>query len=350
MASDFYRKYDDEPAAVQPGEYVRRPSDGRGGGRSSSAAADAAISGGTQALLLSQQYPDGYWWAELDGNVSLTAQTILLYKILAIDRHYPLHKMEAHLRRQLRRRPKAPSHSASSSSSAAATAYWELSYGDGGNLSVSIEAYIALRLLGTPKSDPDVADSLPFILSRGGASASRIFTKLCLALLGCFHWRGIPTLPPWFMLFPPSFPTSIYEMSCWARACVVPLFVVFDKKPVFPVRIGSDAAPTFANFDELFIEGSSRHANVLPSFSGNNGDWRADFFVALDYTLKNPTAAAAGGWAFEFFNRWYPDVDDSAVVVMALDAVDLPDNTVKRGAMARAVAWIASLQCKAGGW
>jgi squalene-hopene/tetraprenyl-beta-curcumene cyclase len=68
--------------------------------------------------------------------------------------------------------------------------------------------------------------------------------------------------------------------------------------------------------------------------------------------VKNPSNAT-GGWSFEFYNRWYPDVDDSAVVVMALDAVRLADEEqerVKRGAMGRAVGWIASMQCRAGGW
>jgi squalene cyclase len=57
-----------------------------------------------------------------------------------------------------------------------------------------------------------------------------------------------------------------------------------------------------------------------------------------------------GAWAFEFDNRFYPDVDDSAVVVMALCAVQLPNEPLKQAAIDRAVDWIATMQCTPGGW
>ena len=43
-----------------------------------------AISRG-QDYLLSQQYPEGYWWAELEANVTLTAEYVMLHKILGTD-------------------------------------------------------------------------------------------------------------------------------------------------------------------------------------------------------------------------------------------------------------------------
>lgn len=66
-----------------------------------------------------------------------------------------------------------------------------------------------------------------------------------------------------------------------------------------------------------------------------------------DWHVKNKKGQP-GGWAFEFENRFYPDVDDTAVVVMALHAVTLPDENLKRRAIERAVAWIASMQCRPG--
>ena len=57
-----------------------------------------------------------------------------------------------------------------------------------------------------------------------------------------------------------------------------------------------------------------------------------------------------GAWAFEFDNRFYPDLDDSAVVVMALNGVQLPKEKLKQKAIARCVEWMATMQCKAGGW
>jgi len=65
--------------------------------------------------------------------------------------------------------------------------------------------------------------------------------------------------------------------------------------------------------------------------------------------VKNK-AGKPGGWAFEFINRFYPDVDDSAVVVMALNAVQMPNEPMKQQAIARCVDWIATMQCNGGGW
>jgi squalene-hopene/tetraprenyl-beta-curcumene cyclase len=396
--------------------------------------------------LRNLQNPAGYWWAELESNVTMAAETVLLHKIWGTDNTRPLHKVETYLRRQQR------DHGG-----------WELFYGDGGELSTSVEAYMALRLLGVSPADPALQAARQFILAKGGISKTRIFTKFHLALIGCYDWRGLPSLPAWIMLLPDSFP--IYEMSSWARGSTVPLLIVFDKKPVY--RLNSPI-----NLDELYAEGRHNALYELP----RNGDW-SDIFLLLDSAFKlgedlnlvpfreeglraaerwvlerqEPTgdwggiipamlnsllalkalgyskydpavrrglesvdrfaietedaywvqpcvspvwdtalvmralvesgmatddpmlvkagqwllenqildygdwavknkAGQPGAWAFEFINRFYPDVDDSAVVVMALAAVQLPDEAAKNAAIARAVNWIATMQCSAGGW
>jgi squalene-hopene/tetraprenyl-beta-curcumene cyclase len=53
-----------------------------------------------------------------------------------------------------------------------------------------------LRLLGVPTTDPPLIRAKTLILEKGGISKTRIFTKLHLALIGCYHWRGLPSLPP----------------------------------------------------------------------------------------------------------------------------------------------------------
>jgi squalene-hopene/tetraprenyl-beta-curcumene cyclase len=68
-----------------------------------------------------------------------------------------------------------------------------------------------------------------------------------------------------------------------------------------------------------------------------------------DWSVKNPTGQP-GGWAFEFINNFYPDVDDTAVVIMALNEVKLPDEKAKDAAIARGMQWVGSMQCKPGGW
>ena len=81
------------------------------------------------------------------------------------------------------------------------------------------------------------------------------------------------------------------------------------------------------------------------------GEWLLEKQI-LDYgdwAVKNQHGKP-GAWAFEFENRFYPDVDDSAVVVMALAAVELPNQRLKQQAIVRAVDWIITMQCKPGGW
>ena len=422
----------------------------QGAGNSATAAlitVDEAIAR-SQNYLLSLQYPDGYWWAELESNVTITAEVVLLHKLWGTDKTRPMHKVEAYLRSQQREH-----------------GGWELFYGDGGELSTSVEAYMALRLLGVPATDPALAKARSFILKKGGISKTRIFTKFHLGLIGCYDWRGLPSIPSWVMLLPDAFPVNIYELSSWARGSTVPLLIVFDRKPVYVTE------PAI-NLDELYAEGRSNVRFELP----RQGDW-TDLFVhldgafklaedlnlvpfrqegidaaekwvlerqeatgdwggiipamlnsllalrALDYDVADPIVERGlkavdnfaletddrywiqpcispvwdtalvmrslvdsglapdhpalvrggewllekqildygdwavknrkgkpGAWAFEFDNRFYPDVDDSAVVVMALCAVQLPNEALKQAAIDRAVDWIATMQCTPGGW
>ena len=402
----------------------------------------------SQNYLLSIQESDGYWCAELESNVTITAEVVLLHKIWQTDKTRPLDKAEAYLRSQQREH-----------------GGWELYYGDGGELSTTVEAYMALRLLGVPVADPALIKAKKFILQHGGISQTRIFTKMHLALIGCYDWRGLPSIPPSIMLLPDDFPFTIYEMSSWARGSTVPLLIVFDRKPVFKLD-------NPINLDELYAEGVANVRYELP----RNNDW-TDVFIALDDAFKlaenfnlvpfreegiaaaekwvlerqeatgdwggiipamlnsllalrslnynvndpvirrgltavdnfaletedsyriqpcispvwdtawclraliesglapdHPTLVKAGewlldkqildygdwavknkgvtpgGWAFEFDNRFYPDVDDSAVVVMALSGLKLPDEAQKQQAIARCLNWMASMQCKPGGW
>lgn len=57
-----------------------------------------------------------------------------------------------------------------------------------------------------------------------------------------------------------------------------------------------------------------------------------------------------GGWAFEFRNDFYPDVDDTAFVLMALQRVDFPDRTRLESSIRRGIEWLLSMQNRDGGW
>jgi squalene-hopene/tetraprenyl-beta-curcumene cyclase len=68
-----------------------------------------------------------------------------------------------------------------------------------------------------------------------------------------------------------------------------------------------------------------------------------------DWQVKN-TDAEPGGWVFEFRNDFYPDVDDTAFVLMALQRVKYPDPARMDAAIRRGIQWLLSMQNQDGGW
>ena len=68
-----------------------------------------------------------------------------------------------------------------------------------------------------------------------------------------------------------------------------------------------------------------------------------------DWQVKNKDAEP-GGWAFEFRNDFYPDVDDTAFVLMALQRVKYPQPARMEAAMRRGIQWLLSMQNRDGGW
>ena len=68
-----------------------------------------------------------------------------------------------------------------------------------------------------------------------------------------------------------------------------------------------------------------------------------------DWSLKNPVEEPSG-WYFQFANEFYPDSDDTTVVLMALLLIDLPDKYKKREAILRGFKWLLGMQCRDGGW
>src|SRR6185437_2636822 len=68
-----------------------------------------------------------------------------------------------------------------------------------------------------------------------------------------------------------------------------------------------------------------------------------------DWSVKVPHVEP-GGWYFEFNNEFYPDVDDSAQVLLALSKVENPRERYQYDVTQRAIRWIWGMQCKNGGW
>ncbi len=69
-----------------------------------------------------------------------------------------------------------------------------------------------------------------------------------------------------------------------------------------------------------------------------------------DWQHKNPVDVEPSGWAFEFENKWNPDVDDTAMVLLALRLMESSEPKSLQAALRRGITWMLTFQCKDGGW
>ncbi|MSU36518.1 MAG: squalene--hopene cyclase [Pedosphaera sp.] len=69
-----------------------------------------------------------------------------------------------------------------------------------------------------------------------------------------------------------------------------------------------------------------------------------------DWQHKNPTQVEPSGWVFEYNNKWNPDVDDTAMVLLALRQVPTDDIQRRDECCRRAIRWMMTFQCRDGGW
>ncbi|MBI2929259.1 MAG: squalene--hopene cyclase [Verrucomicrobia bacterium] len=81
-------------------------------------------------------------------------------------------------------------------------------------------------------------------------------------------------------------------------------------------------------------------------------DWMMDREIRFrgDWYHKNPTDAEPSGWVFEYNNKWNPDVDDTAMVLLALRKVPTDDPRRRDECFQRGLKWMLTFQCKDGGW
>jgi len=428
---------DQEAAATVGGAVVLREALGAG-------AAD-----GLEALqrarrhLLSLQAPEGWWKGELQTNVTMDAEDMLLREFLGIREAAASERSAVWIRSQQRE-----------------DGSWANFHGGPGDLSTTIEAYVALRLAGDGPEASHMRVASAFVRSAGGLERARVFTHIWLAMFGAWPWRNVPELPPEIMLLPARAPLSIYDFACWARQTVVALSIVLSEKPVRPLPFRIDelhgphqwtrgrahsataraltvADRALALYGRLPLrplrqaglaraerwivrrqeadgswggiqppwvyslialhlrgypiehplikagldglerftleEGDSRRleacqspvwdtalAIVALADAGVPGDdpalvRAADWLIgeqvllAGDWAVRRP-GLRPGGWAFEFANDYYPDIDDTAEVVLALLRVTPPDAARLEQSLARALEWVEGMQDSGGGW
>jgi len=69
-----------------------------------------------------------------------------------------------------------------------------------------------------------------------------------------------------------------------------------------------------------------------------------------DWHKKNPVDVEPSGWVFEYENKWYPDVDDTAMVLLALRKIPTDHPAKRDDCFERGLKWMLTFQCKDGGW
>lgn len=412
--------------------------------------------GRAAAALMAEQKADGHWVYELEADATIPAEYVLLRAFLGEPADDVL---EAKIASYLRRRQSA-THDG-----------WPLYHGGGFDISATIKAYYALKMMGDDADAPHMARARAAILRSGGAEAANVFTRIQLALFGAHSgadpWACVPTIPPELMLAPRWMPVHLSRFSYWARTVVVPLLVLCALKPVAknprsvrvpelycgrPAKLTSQAAHVnrvwkgfFAALDRVLKRGDGWWPRrlraraiglceewVLARLNGQDGLGAiypamansVMMFDALGYAPDHPARAIAresverllvikddeaycqpcvspvwdtalaahamlevgsdetvarahraldwlaprqvmevagdwadqrpgvrpGGWAFQYANAHYPDLDDTAVVVMAMDrAADLRGDADAE-AIARGAEWTAGLQSRDGGF
>ena len=408
------------------------------------------------AALLSRQHEDGHWSFEFEADATIPAEYILLTHYLGEE---PDLTREAKIGKYLRRIQ--GKHGG-----------WPLFNEGDFDMSASVKAYFALKMIGDDADAPHMAKARDAILERGGAEMSNVFTRILLALYGVIGWRAAPVMPVEIMLLPKWFPFHMTKVSYWARTVMVPLFVLGALKPrarnrrgigidelfltkpekvgmrpraphqkrawflffaavdkilrlaepafpgatrrraiakavafvkerlngedglgaIFPAMANSvmmfdalgvpesdpDRAIARYSIDKLLLDsgdevycqpcvspvwdtGLAAHSLMeLGSETGRQAamkglDWLKplqELDVKGDWAEQRP-GVRPGGWAFQYANPHYPDLDDTAVVVMAMDrAASLKGQSREEfsEAIARGREWIAGLQSKNGGW
>ncbi|GEO25967.1 squalene-hopene cyclase [Alicyclobacillus acidoterrestris] len=398
------------------------------------------------AHLLRRQAPDGYWWAPLLSNVCMEAEYVLLCHCLG--KKNP--EREAQIRKYIisQRREDGT---------------WSIYPGGPSDLNATVEAYVALKYLGEPASDPQMVQAKEFIQNEGGIESTRVFTRLWLAMVGQYPWDKLPVVPPEIMHLPKSVPLNIYDFASWARATIVTLTIVMNRRPVTPLpdyaqvpelfeakrppkqrsAKGGDSSffvaldkflkaynkwpiqpgrksgeqkalewilahqeadgcwggiqpPWFYALLALKCMNMTDHPAFVKGFEGleaygvhtSDGGWmfqasispiwdtgltvlalrsaglppdhpaliKAGEWLVSKQILKDGDwkvrrrKAKPGGWAFEFHCENYPDVDDTAMVVLALNGIQLPDEGKRRDALTRGFRWLREMQSSNGGW
>jgi squalene-hopene/tetraprenyl-beta-curcumene cyclase len=242
--------------------------------------------------LLSLQHEQGWWQGELETNVTMDAEDLLMREFLGVPDEAHTAATARWIRSQQRD-----------------DGTWANFYGGPGDLSTTIEAYVALRLAGDTPDAPHMAAAAEWIRARGGLEASRVFTRIWMAMFGEWPWDDLPVIPPELIYLPAWFPLNIYDWGCWARQTIVALAIVGSQRPVRKLSVGIPELRT----------------GVMPQ--RRTGDPWAVVFENLDKALHTYERRGLSG-----------------------GAAGRPARAVRRAALRRCAEWIIARQERDGCW
>ena len=129
---------------------------------------------------------------------------------------------------------------------------WPLFHDGDLDISATVKAYFALKMIGDPIDAEHMRRAREAVLARGGAARANVFTRIMLALFGFIPWRAVPVMPVEIMLLPKWFPFHLDKISYWSRTVIVPLLVLMAKKPRARNAKG-------VRIDELFLDAAAEH-------------------------------------------------------------------------------------------
>ena len=179
--------------------------------------------------LLEQQHENGHWVYELEADCTIPAEYILMNHFVGEIDNKTEEKIALYLREKQNEE-----------------GGWAL-YTDGNfDLSCSVKAYFALKLVGDNQHDEHMVRAKTMILNHGGAAHCNVFTRITMALFGQVPWRATPFIPAEVIILPKWFPFHIDKVSYWSRTVMVPLFILCTLKPAAVNPRGIDIRELFA--------------------------------------------------------------------------------------------------------
>ena len=249
-------------------EYFGAFSIGTGTGRLSGVTTERlekSIDKARRYLLGVQDPVEGFWVDQLEADATIPSEYLLFRRYLGrVDRAKEL-KLVRYIK-----------------SIQMEDGGWYIYRGGPSDISATVKAYFALKVAGVSPDEPCMVKARENVLARGGLVNANVFTKITLSMFGQYDWAGLPCMPAELMLLPEWFYFNIYEVSYWSRTVMVPLLIIFAKKPLCKL-------PDGMGIEELYLRPTDRAdcRKVDSRFKLEKRllSWK-NFFLALDAGLR----------------------------------------------------------------